>query len=316
MRSEFQFIRDIKERFSLSHIGDDCAVLPKDEVSDLLVTADLLIEGVDFHLVWAKPADIGHKALAVSLSDVAAMGGTATSALLSLGVPKDLWKGEFVDEFYSGWHALAKQFGVELVGGDVSSADKLVIDSIVLGEVQTGKAIRRSGAKAGDLIYVSGSLGGAAAGLKILEKSEDSQKWDDQTAELISRQLRPTPQVDLAKQLRTLGVVTSMIDISDGLSSDLVHICEASSVGATLNAESIPVDSNISVDSHTRDNLLDLALNGGEDFELLFTAAPDYMDLLSGLQITQIGVINDFRRVEIELDGVAVPVEPAGFRHF
>jgi thiamine-monophosphate kinase len=316
MRSEFQFIRNIKDRFDLGFVGDDCAVLAKDQVSDLLITADLLIEGIDFRLEWAKPGDIGHKALAVSLSDVAAMGGTPTSALISLGVPKGLWKSEFVDEFYSGWHALAERFGVELVGGDVSSADELVIDSIVLGEVPKGKAIRRSGAKAGDLIYVSGSLGGSAAGLNILEKPKDSQKWDDEAAELVARQLRPIPKVVLAKQLRKLGIVTAMIDVSDGLSSDLVHICEASGLGATLKADDLPLDSNLSAIGGSRDEFLNLVLNGGEDFELLFTVVPDCVDLLTDLPVTQIGEVKDLDRVEIEIDGLSKPLEPQGFRHF
>src|SRR5687768_14728833 len=157
MKSEFQFIQHIKGQFSLSKVGDDCAVLPKDVVSDLLITADLLVEDVDFRLEWAKPSDIGHKSLAVSLSDIAAMGGTPFWAMLSIGVPKHLWNDKFLNEFYTGWHSLGEKFAVELVGGDISSSpDKLVIDSIVMGEAPKGNAIRRSGAKAGDSIYVSG----------------------------------------------------------------------------------------------------------------------------------------------------------------
>src|SRR5436190_1700034 len=163
MKSEFEFINDLKSRFSLDKVGDDCAVLPKDDKTDLLVTADLLIEDIDFRLEWTTPEFLGHKALAVSLSDIAAMSGTPKWALLSIGVAENLWKTDFLDRFYAGWHKLAAKYELELVGGDISrSHDKLVIDSIVGGEVQHGKAILRSGAKPGDGIYISGTLGGAA----------------------------------------------------------------------------------------------------------------------------------------------------------
>ena len=309
MKSEFQFIRDIKDRFGLSHVGDDCAVLAKDEVSDLLITADLLIENVDFRLKWAKPAEIGHKSLAVSLSDIAAMGGNPTSALISIGIPKNLWNSDFLDEFYGGWHRLAEEFGMEMVGGDVSSSpDGLVIDSVVMGEVQKGKAIRRSGAKVGDLIYVSGSLGGAAAGLRILEAGKDPE-----IDTLVQKHLRPTPQVTLGKQLMVLGVTTSMIDISDGLSSDLAHICEASRVGAVIDADLIPIDRNI---TGTFNDRLDLALNGGEDFELLLTIPADASDLIRELPLTRIGEVTDSGQMEIKLDGEVRELKPQGFRHF
>lgn len=315
MKSEFQFIRNIKDRFELSHVGDDCAVLAKNEVSDLLITADLLIEDVDFRLEWAKPADVGHKALSVSLSDIAAMGGIPTFAMLSLGVPKDLWQGDFLDGFYSGWHALAQTFGVELIGGDMSSADKLAIDSIVLGEVPKGKAIRRSGAKVGDLIYVSGSLGGAAAGLRMLESPGISTQWNEQSADLINNQLRPIPRVELAKQLRSLGIVTSMIDISDGISSDMTHICGSSRVGATIEGEWLPMNPKLT-ELFSQQEAVELALNGGEDFELLFTVVPDAADLVGDLPVTRIGTIVDSKKVELKIAGESRELLPKGFRHF
>ena len=150
MRSEFEFIQNIKKKYSLAFIGDDCAVLPKDDINDLLITSDMLVEDIDFRLEWTTPEFLGHKALAVSLSDIAAMGGDPTFAMLSLGVSENLWKTDFVDRFFEGWHKLASKYGVELIGGDISrSTDKLVIDSIVLGEVQKSRAILRSGAKPG-----------------------------------------------------------------------------------------------------------------------------------------------------------------------
>src|SRR3954470_4014629 len=118
MRSEFQFINDMKSRYDLEKVGDDCAVVPKDDRTDLLITSDMLVEGIDFRLDWATPEQIGHKALAVSLSDIAAMGGTPRHAMLSIAVVENLWKGDFMDRFYEGWHTLARAYGVELVGGD------------------------------------------------------------------------------------------------------------------------------------------------------------------------------------------------------
>ena len=142
MVSEFQFIENIKSRYSLDKIGDDCAVLPKDADTDLLLTADMLVEDIDFRLDWTTPEFLGHKALAVSLSDIAAMGGTPRWAMLSIAIAENLWKTDFLERFYAGWHMLADEFDVELVGGDVSrSPDKLVIDSIVGGEVTRGTGI-------------------------------------------------------------------------------------------------------------------------------------------------------------------------------
>src|SRR5438874_6172297 len=151
MVTELQFIENIRAKYNLDKIEDDCAVLPKDAETDLLVTADMLVEDVDFKLEWGAPEFLGHKALAVSLSDIAAMGGKPNWAMLSLGVPETIWNTDFIDRFYEGWHALAGEMGVELVGGDVSrSPEKLVIDSVVGGVVAKGKAILRSGARPGD----------------------------------------------------------------------------------------------------------------------------------------------------------------------
>ncbi|MBX3266324.1 MAG: thiamine-phosphate kinase, partial [Acidobacteria bacterium] len=272
MRSEFDFIHHIKKSYGLGRIGDDCAVLPKSDEADLLITADMLVEDVDFRLEWTTPECLGHKALAVSLSDIAAMAGRPTFAMLSLGVPGSLWGGDFLDRFYEGWHGLAKEFGVELVGGDVSRVpEKFVIDSIVLGEVSRGKAILRSGAMPGDKIYVTGSLGGAAGGLKLLESGTRHEKNQGRfVRELIERQLRPLPRLDVSGHLPA----SAMIDVSDGLSSDLAHICEASGVGAVIYAEQVPIDVRLDSIFSSPDEKLHLALDGGEDFELLFTMDP------------------------------------------
>ncbi len=313
MVSEFQFLNNLKSKYSLDKIGDDCAVLPKDSYTDLLLTADLLIEDIDFRLEWTTPEFLGHKTLAVSLSDIAAMGGEAKWAMLSLGVPENIWNTDFINRFYVGWFEVANEFGVELVGGDISrSPEKLVIDSIAGGEVAKGKAILRSGAKRGDAIFVTGTLGGAAGGLKLLERGfEIMTDLHDLTANLVMQQLKTTPQLHIAKSLQQLGIVTSMIDLSDGLSSDLSHICQESGVGARIYADRLPIDEDIRNYFHS-DDYLEMALHGGEDFELLFTVSPQQLENVPG---TCIGEIMD-NKIEIVKDGITHPLELKGYEHF
>lgn len=311
MLGEFEFIQNIKKKYSLEKIGDDCAVLPKNDKTDQVITADLLVEDIDFHLEWTTPEFLGHKALAVSLSDIAAMGAEPKWAMLSLGVPENLWNSDFVDRFYEGWFALAKEFKVELVGGDVSrTSDKVVIDSIVGGEVAKGRAILRSGAEIGDAIYVTGELGAAAAGLSQLENGAANR------SDFIAKQLKPQPQLATAKLLHTLGVIHSMIDISDGLSSDLTHICDASSVGAKICANELPISPAI-LKQFGAEQGNDFALNGGEDFELLFTADEKKFLLPHAVKISRIGEItSDTGKIEIIRDGKTEILQPKGYRHF
>jgi thiamine-monophosphate kinase len=280
----------------------------------LVVTADLLVENIDFRLEWTTPEYLGHKSLAVSLSDVAAMGARPAWAMLTAAVPDVLWKSDFLDRFYEGWFSLARNHGVELVGGDVSrSPDKLVIDSIVGGEVAKGSAILRSGAKSGDSIFVGGSLGGAAGGLKLLEKAAEIR---DTARELVLRQLKPGPQLTLANLLHSLNIVTSMIDISDGLSSDLRHICDGSGVGARIDAGMVPVDPGLA-EYFPPGECLDMALNGGEDFELLFTANSKNISGVENHPLTRIGEITaNIGVIELIRQGKSENLEPKGYRHF
>ena len=291
MKTEFEFINNLREKHSLNKIGDDCAVLPKDSKTDLVITTDLLIEDIDFKIEWTKPEFLGHKALAVSLSDVAAMGAKPVWSMLSIGIPEEVWKTDFVEKFYDGYMNLAEKFEVELVGGDVSrSPDKIVIDSIVAGETKKGKAVLRSTAKKGELIFVTGSLGGAGAGLKLLEMKKTFGNPFEEN--LILRQLKPHPQTKTGQFIGENNIATAMIDISDGLSSDLAHLCRESQIGAKLFAKNIPVDKDLSgfvgreVSEKLRVFDMDLStvpfcpislpdiLNGGEDFELLLTVKP------------------------------------------
>ncbi|CAN5209798.1 thiamine-phosphate kinase [soil metagenome] len=312
MTTEFEFIENLRRRFNLTKIGDDCAVLPKDSRTDLVITTDLLVEDIDFKLEWSKPEFIGHKALAVSLSDVAAMGAKPVWAMLSIGIPEKVWKTDFVEKFYDGYMRLAKKFDVELIGGDVSKTpDKIVIDSIAAGEVKKGKAVLRSGAKVGDLIFVTGNLGGAAAGLKFLENGErfENSKYKN----LLLRQLAPHPQTEIGQIIGENNLATSMIDLSDGISSDLAHICRASKVGAKIYAEKIPFQ------SQTTD--LNSAFNGGEDFELLFTVNPKkYFRIekdFKKLHFSHIGEITaNAEIIQLITSEKTVILEPKGFKHF
>ncbi len=323
MKSEFEFIESLRQKYSLEKIGDDCAVLPKDSTTDLVITTDLLVEDIDFRLTWTKPEFLGHKALTVSLSDVAAMGAKPVWAMLSIGIPVQVWKTNFVEKFYDGWFRLAVEFHIEMIGGDVSrTPDKIVIDSIVTGEVEKGKAVLRSGAKVGDLIFVTGSLGGAAAGLKLLESGilyEDSAKiWQK---DLLLKQLQPLPQIRAAQDLNEKGLATSMIDLSDGLSSDLAHICRESKVGAQIFADKIPFHKNLRAITKAFDEKLNLALNGGEDFELLFTVNPKKKfhleNKLKNGFLFHIGEITaNTEIIELITREKTEILQPKGFRHF
>lgn len=317
--NEFDFIKHVKNRFGLELVGDDCAVLPKDLVSSLLVTTDLLVEDIDFKLDWTTPELLGSKALAVSLSDIAAMGGEPEWALLSVGIPEALWNSKFLDQFYEGWHHLARQNGVILVGGDISrSPSKLFIDSTVGGSVGRDKAILRSGARPGDSIYVTGPLGAAAAGLRLLnENVRLSIGESDERYSILMKQLSPSPQVEVGKRIGALGIASSMIDLSDGVSSDIAHICRASGVGALINANDIPFDSGLIELAGSVNGMLNLALHGGEDFELLFTVPPEKSFTAELDEFFRIGEVTaNIGVVELIRDGKAELLPPGGYRHF
>ena len=289
-------------------IGDDAAIIARPDAGETVITADLLVEEIDFRRNWMPPRLLGHKALAVSLSDIAAMGATPRYAMVSLGVPEDVWRTDFVDEFYEGWFALAARYGVALIGGDTSRTPAhIVVDSIVIGETAPGqKAVTRSGARPGDLIYVTGKLGGAAAGLELMEQGArfDEANPNTPAQQFIRRQLAPEPRVKAGRYLQQNNLATAMMDLSDGLSTDLARLCAASGVGAVIEADKLPLDST----PHH-------ALNGGEDFELLFASAselkPDKID------VTRIGAITARPGVWLrDKDGQEKALEPGGFTHF
>lgn len=229
-------------------IGDDCAVLRPGRNEDLVFTTDFVLQDRHFTLDTHKAADIGHKALARSLSDLAAMGSAPMFCLVSLAVPQEL-SGRWMEQFYRGLLALAKRYSVTLAGGDLSRFQKVVVDVMCCGRVPRGKALLRSGAKVGDRVYVTGELGGSALGFA----TKKGAAW--------KRHLRPEPRIQAGLELRRYGVSACM-DLSDGLSLDLRRMCLESGVGAALTS-TLPI---------AKGATLDHALHGGEDYELVFTA--------------------------------------------
>ncbi|HWN08575.1 MAG TPA: thiamine-phosphate kinase [Pyrinomonadaceae bacterium] len=344
--NEFDFIRKIKEQARLRGaasdllcgIGDDAAVFKAAAGSNIVISADLLIEDVDFRLDSTTANLLGYKALAVSLSDIAAMGARPRWAMLSLGLHNAIWDSGFADGFHEGFFQLADRYGIKLIGGDVSRADKMVIDSIVIGECPARLAVLRSGAQPGDQIYVTGFLGDAAAGLRLLERGARLQAQVspaplsssplDQTSEahpmdrLLLRQLKPEPRVGWGMLLGDQQLATAMIDLSDGLSSDLNHLCSESSVGALIDASQIPIDPLVrDVCGRRALDPLMLALHGGEDFELLFTVHAEDVGKLpkrvDGVALTRIGEITAASSgIQISEGARVWNLQPGGWEHF
>jgi thiamine-monophosphate kinase len=288
-------------------IGDDCAILRLKPGYELLVTTDLCIENVHFRRAWHPPAAVGHRCLTRGLSDIAAMGGEPLACFLSLGLPADLPQA-WITGFLRGLLALAKRHRVELAGGDVSSAPQIAADIIVTGQVPSGTAVLRSGASFGDRIYVTGSLGGSAGTLKQLSAGQAIKPTKS------NPHFYPTPRLKVGDYLRNRGLATSMIDISDGLSVDLTHICDESGVAAILMSNMVPIARNAD---------LELALHGGEDYELLFTA-PRRAKIparIAGVAISQIGEIMNRRDYSSAIqilgdNGKVTSLPQRGWQHF
>lgn len=308
-------------------IGDDCAVLTLPDSTRLLATTDLLLEDIHFRRRYAEPADIGWKALAVNLSDIAAMGGTPRFALVALGCPAGT-EVEEIDAFYEGMRLAAAPHGVAIVGGDTSSSPGgWIVNVTLLGEL-AGAPRLRSGARPGDLIAVTGTLGESAAGLALLEATPGSvsDKFDKATLDRVRRvHLRPVARVAEGRWLHGSAAVSSMIDLSDGLATDLGHIARESGVGARVSLDSLPISMEVqSVAAALGRDPTELAVSEGEDYELLLTADPPAIQrLAAGLQAatgTLLTVIGKVVEVEagvqfVNAQGEPVPVR-GGFEHF
>jgi thiamine-monophosphate kinase len=304
-------------------IGDDCAVLRlqpqtggpgknKHKQNDVLVTTDFSLEGIHFRQDWHSAESVGHRCLARGLSDIAAMGGEPVAAFLSLAFPRGLPKG-WVEGFAQGLLTLAKRYGVTLAGGDTAqSPDGILADIVVVGTVSKGKSVLRSGARPGDGIYVSGELGGSAAA--VAEMGEKTKR--KLNPRNYPRHFLPEPRIELGLMLREKGLASAMIDTSDGLSTDLAHICEESAVGAEIFADAIP---RASVGKPAREVSLEFALHGGEDYELLFTAphSKRLPSRIAGVPITMIGHITRGRTMFlINKNGVRRKLIAQGWEHF
>jgi thiamine-monophosphate kinase len=300
--SELALVERIRKRVALPSsagtvlgIGDDCAIFrPRGANEDLVFTTDMLIEDVHFRRHTHRAADVGWKALARGLSDIAAMGAEPRFCLLSLALSPQA-DSRWVDSFYDGLLLLATREQTALLGGDLAQTDRLMCDIVVCGAVPRGKALRRDGARDGDAIYVSGKLGGSALGLE----TQRGASW--------KRHLRPEPRLALGRYLSKERRATAAMDLSDGLSIDLHRLCAASGLSAEIDALS-----DVIFPGATREQ----ALHGGEDYELLFTARPrtHIPASLQGLPLTRIGTMRKGRPGTVTLDGA--PLQPLGYDHF
>jgi thiamine-monophosphate kinase len=322
-------------------IGDDCALLGLASGEDLAITTDLSIDGRHFQLEWRPPESIGHRALARGLSDLAAMGARPLAAFLSLGAPRELVAASrvrrsasprgaagsgrnWIDRFLDGFLALAKAFRTPLAGGDLAESPLVVADIVLAGAVRRGRALLRSAARPGDVLYVTGALGDAARGLERLTDwaAKEGQGWaaggrirrlPKNVSELAKRHLYPQPRVAQGLILTRRGVAAAAIDLSDGLSTDLAHLCRESDVAAEVEAAALPVAPGAT---------LEQALHGGEDYELLFTARQDARipRQIVGVRITPIGrIVRQLRRgPQVTLLGPRgrTPLEAHGWEHF
>lgn len=321
---EFGLIRKVRKASGVRSgrvrlgIGDDAAVLHIAPSEALLATTDMLLEGVHFDLTFIDFYSLGWKSAAVNLSDIAAMGGRPRFCLTSLGIPPAS-SVESIERFYQGFGAVLKRHKTVLVGGDTcSSREGFVVSVTVLGETVKKRFVARSGAEPGDRIFITGPLGGSSAGLELLQSRAETTNRTNSA--LTEKHLRPVPRVDWGVKLAHSGVAHAMIDISDGLSSDLFHLCEESKVGAVLDEAAIPVlPQLLKASARLNKPPVEYALNGGEDYELLFTAPPAKLTTLRslGIPLYEIGEITRGRpRIIIGNAGRNRALAPAGYDHF
>ena len=298
-------------------IGDDCALLRSRSGEELAVTTDLSIAGRHFRLDWHPPASVGHRALARGLSDLAAMGARPVAAFLSLGLPRDLIspsgrRPAWVQSFLQGLLTLGKMYKLPLAGGDLSESPVAMADIVLIGGVPVGRALLRSTARPGHLLYVTGSLGGSSAALANLAGLQQHRMTKKRTAQLAPH-FYPQPRIAQGRWLVRYGKASAAIDLSDGLSTDLAHLCQESRVAAEVDAALLPIHPDAS---------LAQALNGGEDYELLFTAPPSVRipKAIAGVPVTQIGRILPALRnrptITLVTPQGSAPLRPQGWKHF
>jgi thiamine-monophosphate kinase len=299
-------------------IGDDCALLRLKRGEEAAITTDLSIENRHFRLESHPPEAIGHRTLARGLSDIAAMGGRPVAAFLSLGLPRELTRtgsrgASWIDRFLDGFLSLAAKHRTALAGGDLAESPIAVADIVLAGALPQGQALLRSTALPGDLIYVTGTLGGSAAALRSIGKWPTGKALAMKSSPDLVPHLWPEPRIPQGLWLRRRGAATAVIDISDGLSTDIRHLCTESGVSAEIDAQALPIFPGATLED---------ALHGGEDYELLFTARPNTKvpRRIAGVPITQIGRIDKSRKgqqrvVLVDASG-RHPLELRGWEHF
>lgn len=316
----------LKNTSTVKGVGDDAAILDyKDK--QVVVTSDLLTEGIHFNLMYVPLKHLGYKSVVVNLSDVYAMNATPKQITVNIAL-SGKFSVEAVDELYAGIHLACEKYGVDLVGGDTtSSLTGLTISVTAIGEIEKGKAVLRSGAKATDLLCVTGDLGGAYMGLQLLERENEVFKVNPHMKPqmegydyILERQLKPEARIDIVAAFKKMGITpTSMIDISDGLSSEILHLCQNSGVGCNLHEEKIPMDEQTKqMAEELNINPIVAALNGGEDYELLFTVSlDDYEKIKNDPDITIIGHMTDAAEGAnlVTNAGSAIPLEAQGWNH-
>lgn len=316
-----------QKRFSTLRlgIGDDCAILSPRSVDEVIVTTDLSLENVHFRRDWHSPEAIGHRCLARGLSDIASMGGRPMAIFLSLAVPAELTrsrqgKHSWLDRFYKGLMALAEQADVPLAGGDLAQNPTVAADIVLLGSTPKKKALLRSGAKPGDNIYVTGALGGSASELLFL--SQQPKRYVKAAPSAAHPHLFPQPRLAVGQTILKKKA-TAAIDISDGLSTDLMHLCEESGVRARIEASQLPIHA-LAHEAGKRlgASAMDLALSGGEDYELLFTAPPNTRipSEIASVPIHCIGRVerkgNKVPGITLVRNGEETPILAKGWQHF
>jgi len=333
--SEFRLIQTIRRQSTgpnhsslLKGIGDDAAIIQFIQNEHLLVSTDLSIEGIHFDLNLTSFHEIGYRATIANLSDIAAMGGIPRYVLTSVAIPPHYSLTD-IRAMYRGLLSCCKKYNLQLIGGDTSASKKgMFLGITILGTVERSGALPRCGAKIGDKIYTTGTLGDSWAGLKLLlsRKKQSKTRIEKRISQfLINRHLRPTPRIDIGRWLSTHRLATAAIDLSDGLSGDLAHICRESGVGAIIDAQKIPISPQCR--SFARHRYLDptsIALEGGEDYELLFTVPAQYQTELEeiendyGVQITSIGTVEP-RKFGMRLklaNGSYRPIVQTSYDHF
>lgn len=302
-------------------IGDDAAVLAVPATS-LVVTTDLLVEGVHFDLSFISPYDLGGRAMAANLSDLAGMGAAPRWGFLSLGLPPQPRAG-FIEELVRGLVDLGRSHGLTLAGGDTVRSPQVVINLCLIGQAGSAQPALRSGARAGDAVCVTGSLGGSGAGLAWLQTGGDPQAAE--AREAVEAHLRPLPRVATGRALTETGQVHAMMDLSDGLATDLYRLAQASGLGARVQAEALPIaESTRHLAQKLGADSTNWALRGGEDFELLFTCDPGQVELLAesaakaepGLKVSRVGSMTPEPGIWLEGEGPPQDIGLSGYDHF